>query len=368
MIRLFTGGPGTGKTAFMLDELIKFRKNEPNREVYIHGVRNLRGFAHEVIYCKSQLCDICRSVYPVGEIPEHVKLVENWHQWKEPGALIVVDEVQRIWRPRASGGAPPDSVSALETHRHYGVDFWLISQGPHLFDNFIRLLIGSHVHLVARWSGRMQYEWPECKQDVQSRSDAVTRPYTLPKHVFHMYDSAEVHTVQNKRKPLSLYATIAALCFAVVLVGFVVYRIRQRITSPSIIEPAGEGGALAPRASAGSISGIASTANNAQTKTKRIDFEPRIKARLETAPAYDELLKVQSVPFPQQCLAWTTEAGKYCRCLTDQGTPYPMPYNICFAYARGEVYNPYIKPAEPYKKPDSKADKSIQVASSQSKS
>ena len=152
MITLITGGPGTGKTAWLLDQLLELRKAEPNRDVYIHGVRGLRNFPHEAIYCKSQLCDICRG----STIPDTAKYVEKWPEWKSPGDLIIVDEVQRIWRPRVGSSAAPESVTGLETHRHYGLDFWLISQGPHLFDNFIRLLVGRHVHLVARWSGRTQ--------------------------------------------------------------------------------------------------------------------------------------------------------------------------------------------------------------------
>jgi hypothetical protein len=46
-------------------------------------------------------------------------------------------------------------------------------------------------------------------------------------------------------------------------------------------------------------------------------------------------------------MAWTTDEGEFCRCLTDQGTTYKMPYAICITYAKGEVYNPYKPRAEP---------------------
>lgn len=64
MITLITGTPGTGKTAFVLAELLELRKKEPTRLVYVHGIKDLKslkqgGIAHESVYCKSQLCDIC---------------------------------------------------------------------------------------------------------------------------------------------------------------------------------------------------------------------------------------------------------------------------------------------------------------------
>lgn len=139
--------------------------------------------------------------------------------------MLIVDEVQSIWRPRTGGAAVPVGVSGLETHRQKGTDFWLISQGPHLFDAFIRKLVGRHVHLVARWSGRTQYEWPECREDVQSRADALQRPYVLPKHVFNLYQSAEVHTKQEQRKPLSFYAFIASIALLIIFTGLIYTRI-----------------------------------------------------------------------------------------------------------------------------------------------
>ncbi len=335
MITLITGGPGTGKTAWLLDQLLELRKIEPNKLLFVHGVRNLRGIAHETIYCKSQLCDICRS----QDIPDNAKYVEGWPLWKQSDSLIIVDEVQRIWRPRAGGAQPSDAVSGLETHRHYGVDFWLISQGPHLFDNFIRLLVGRHVHLVARWSGRTQYEWPECKQDVQSRGDAVIRPYRLPAHVYKHYDSAEVHTKQNKRKPISFYATIFALILAAAMTVFVINRIKARVSPDTSVDTikqdAGSGVGGAPP------SPVPSSPIYPVNKTAFPDFKPRIANVMESAPAYAELIKVVVVPRLMGCIS----TPKVCKCYTSQGTVYPTSSQFCGEYMKGNYFNPYKTPA-----------------------
>lgn len=338
MITLITGGPGTGKTAWVLAELLKLRKAEPEKELYIHGVRNLRGLPHEQIYCRSQLCDICRS----KDIPQDAKFVEDWPEWKVPGSLIVVDEVQRIWRPRAGSSNIPESVSGLETHRHYGLDFWLISQGPHLFDAFIRLLVGKHIHLLARWNGRSQYEWPECQQNIQSRSDAVVRPYSLPKHVYKMYDSAEVHTKQNKRMPLSIYAMVAASIVALILI----FRAYSSISSKIEGKPA--------QASAGSPSGSSLQQNNSGQSGQGVvapvpslpvpfpDFKPRLPGVPESAPAYAGLIQVTTAPLLAGCIKTKTE----CKCYTDQATPYPVSETYCTEVIAGHRFNPYKKKNE----------------------
>jgi len=334
MITLITGGPGTGKTAWLLDQLVELRKAEPNRHVYIHGVRGLRKFPHELIYCKSQLCDICQS----ATVPDNAKYVEKWPEWKSSGDLIIVDEVQRIWRPRVGSSAAPESVTGLETHRHYGLDFWLISQGPHLFDNFIRLLVGRHVHLVARWSGRTQYEWPECKQDVQSRSDAVIRPYRLPSHVYDMYDSAEVHTKQDKRKPISFYVTIAALVLALVTVSFVVYRIKRKMSqaTETMSDPALTTNNSNPNQTESTTNGYKPPA-----KVSFPDFTPTVPGIPESAPAYAHLIKVTAAPILAGCVI--NNLTDNCQCYTNQATPYQVSQEYCKEAVKGHRFNPYLQ-------------------------
>lgn len=330
MITLITGGPGTGKTAWLLNQLLDLRKIEPDKELYIHGVRNLRGIAHEQIFCKSQLCDICRA-QDKDQKSKDVKFVEDWPQWKVTGSLIIIDEVQRIWRPRTGGTPPPESVSGLETHRHYGLDFWLISQGPHLFDNAIRLLVGRHIHLVAKWSGRTEYEWPECKQDVQSRSDAVIRPYSLPKRVYSLYDSAELHTKQNKRKPISFYALIVAGILALTL-GYTVFsRIKAKMTPPVIEVVESGGGALATPSDS-------TTINPVNIIDAYPDFTPRIPGVAETAPAYAKLIQVKAVPLLAGCVL----SSKGCKCYTSQATPYPSTDLYCREVVNNHRFNPYL--------------------------
>src|SRR4030065_2006623 len=84
------------------------------------------------------------------------------------GALIVYEECQNNFRPRAAGSAVPDCVSALEVHRKQGLDFWMITQRPLQVDSNLRGLCGRHIALHDMALGRFKYEWPEVG-DIESK-------------------------------------------------------------------------------------------------------------------------------------------------------------------------------------------------------
>lgn len=332
MITLITGGPGTGKTAWTLNEILKLQKVE-DRPLFVHGIRQLK-IPHTPIYCKSKLCDLCQS----QEIEEGALYVENWPDWKEPGALIVIDEVQRIWRPRAGSTPPHQSVSMLETHRHYGLDFWMVSQGPHLFDAFIRPLVGRHIHLMAQWNGRQQFEWAECHQQLTSRGDAVKRPYTLPKRVFDLYHSAEVHTKQPKRIPMAVYGLAGSLVLLAVVLG-VIY---TKFSDPQHFVPEN----MRPPEPVAGQAPVAIAANTPYPSNQAQafpDFTPEQPGLAESAPAYRHLVQVKAAPLLAGCVRSKTK----CRCFTAQATTYNTSEAFCNEVIKGNYFNPYIEHKPP---------------------
>lgn len=348
MITLITGTPGAGKTAWTVQELTRLPSQ---RKIYIHGIPQLK-IAHEPIFCTSELCDHCREHthivdYPGGideqgnkydgfSIYEEIDkpgirayLVEEWNLWATEGSLIVIDEVQRIWRPL--GSKVPDEIAALETHRHKGLDLWLISQGPHLFHTNIRLLIGRHIHLVSTWKGRNEYEFPECRQNVTSRGDAVIRPYKLPKKIFHLYKSASLHVKTTHRRPLSFYFLIAVVLLAA-LMGVKAYNRFSNLNTaketPGAVEA--RAGAVAPTAP-----GVPTFEEH--QKSKFPDFKPQIPSVPASAPAYEHLVKVTQVPHLIGCV----KTPDFCRCYTRQGVPTPVSFQFCGEYLAGHYFNPY---------------------------
>jgi zona occludens toxin len=214
MITLITGTPGSGKSLYAVMELIR-PACDNGRIVYSSGIPALR--------------------LPV--VPLTVDQVRNWHvvqggsidddqhghlQHIAEGALIVIDEVQRVWRPAGSGAGVPPDIAALELHRHYGVDFVLICQHPSLLHRNVRALVGRHIHLRSTALGRYLHEWPEWQENPHTRtarSVAVRRRYRLRREGFGLYESASVHLKETKRVPWQLAIVLVALVL-VPLLGF----------------------------------------------------------------------------------------------------------------------------------------------------
>lgn len=88
MITLITGAPGAGKTNALVSLLAELAEG---RALYVSGVPDLA-------------------------VP-HVVLDDptKWHEVVEDGAAVVIDEVQRVWRPNRS--KIPDDIAALACTR-----------------------------------------------------------------------------------------------------------------------------------------------------------------------------------------------------------------------------------------------------------
>jgi len=122
MINLVTGLPGSGKTLWTLGT-VNDLAIKGNRQVYYHGIPDL--------ILPWQLMDS----------------PEDWINLP-PKSIIVIDECQSTFRPRAASVKPPPHVAEFETHRHKGLDFFLLTQHPMLLDGNIRRLAGKHFHVI----------------------------------------------------------------------------------------------------------------------------------------------------------------------------------------------------------------------------
>ncbi|MFC0267940.1 zonular occludens toxin domain-containing protein [Kushneria aurantia] len=197
-IHLISGVPGAGKTLRAVDTVRRLIDMEAGQDRPLFG--NVNGL-------KAQ-----------SPIPD------EWMDCPD-GAIVLIDECQQRWRRYRSTGTPPAEISALETHRHRGIDFVLTCQNPQQLTADVRSLVDTHEHLmrkgglngavVSRWEGQCHSSPASHRKD----ADCEQQIWRYPKEVFSMYQSASMHTVQ-RRLPRILYVAPAVLIAAVVAIYF----------------------------------------------------------------------------------------------------------------------------------------------------
>ena len=336
MIYLFTGVPGSGKTLNVVSMLAK-RKDFQGRPLFIDAIPDLK-IPHEPI--------------PEGES------IKTWPKWAPTGAIIVVDECQRIFPRRASTAAVPDYISEFETHRHRGLDFLLIAQHPKLLDNHLRVLIEHHTHFSGTSLGiRRKLEWstggakdPESRANIK---DALFSVYKLDKSVYGLYKSAEEHT-KIKTARSKVFYLIPVFLLLLIYGGWAFYNFWGEFEKPVQIKTAqakGQAGTIAAPAASpeagGTAAAPAADVGRYAPEVKQADrphisaddFRPAIDGQPHTAPIYDTYNKaVQTMPYPAACI----KNADRCTCYTDQGTKIKgFDKQLCLEYVADGLYNPY---------------------------
>ncbi len=316
MLTLITGAPGSGKSAALVSMLSALTAD--GRQLYVHGIPDLK-IPHEIL-------------------TEPTK----WPELVPDGAIIVIDEVQTVWRPRGPGQKVPDHVAALETHRHRGLDFYIITQGPNLVDSNVRALIGRHVHLRDLGIlGRWWYEWPECADNCRTgwKNAPIKKRYRLPKQIFGQYKSASIHIKPVRSVPWML----AVMAIALVLVGVLSWMAYKAINAR--MNPATPANAP-PVGATGAPAGVTAAPVRVQAAfiDERVDFSPRLSDRPWTAPAYDHLRQVVRLPIITGAICLNDS----CQCFNGKERLLDVGSEQCKYWAVNRPFNPYV--------PDSSGD------------
>lgn len=312
MITLITGAPGAGKTAALVSMLEGLGKDRP---LFVHGIPDLT-------------------------IP-HVALDDpaTWPETVPDGAVVIIDEVQTVWRPAGAGQKLPDHIAKLETHRHRGLDFYIITQGPNLVHSNVRALVGRHVHLRdIGVLGRWWYEWPETADNCRTgwKAAPIKKRYRLPKAVFGSYKSASLHVKPERSFPVVL----AVLAVAVLGVAYLAWSSYGKITEKMA------GGNL-PAAVTGTTSGqilnplsTGLGGRTAEPIDDRTAWMPRVSDRPESAPAFDAIRVVVNMPIVSGGACFRGS----CKCYTQQGTDAGLSDHLCKRWIENRPFDAYTLP------------------------
>lgn len=322
MIYLVTATPGSGKTLWTLDYFTKLAKSE-DRQVYYSGIL---------------LTDEGKEETGWLELEEP----EKWFELPA-GAIIIIDECQRIFGRRPTGSKVPPHVSHFETHRHYGLDIVLITQGPNLLDSHIRPLVGKHIHLLRIFGSKSAQvlSWDGIQQNPNSQGAKTMcldkRKFLHPKKVYSWYKSSEMHT-HKLSIPKKFWMLIGCIILAVVCIWLAVHSLNG-IGKPSKKDQTSVVGVPGQRGS-----GQQNQINESQIEKKPLtpqewidQRKPRIANRPESAPIYDEVAVVQTFPKLSACVQMADD----CKCFTQQGTKIPVPKAKCEEYIVDGWFDPY---------------------------
>lgn len=314
MINLFTGLPGNGKTLYTLwfvkqwverENAERLKEGKEPREVFYHGINNL--------------------MLPWTKIDPQ--------KWMEcpPGAVIVIDEAQFVFDRKPNGSKLPKFYEDLAVHRHHGFDLVLITQNPSLVDNFVRKLVGRHLHIVRTFGMEraVVHEWASVREGPEQpakRRDSIQHKWGYPKEVYTYYKSAEQHTVK-RNIPMKVYGLAIAL-FCVFGLGYYIYKSIEKKVHPEVQQSVSGAPLPVGAVSGGGQSGSMRVSyKNAMDDARQYVFDrtPRVQGLPQTAPRYDELTKPTTVAVPAACIS----NEKKCSCYTQQATPLNVPDFLC---------------------------------------
>jgi len=351
MFVLHTGLQGNGKTLNTIAE-VDAQAHKQGRVVYYHNIRDFD--------------------------PDHKAIKAEWlsfddpHKWYElpQNSIIVVDEAQGFYRPRAQGVSVPEYASKLETMRHSGHELHCITQQPSLIDTHFRKLCNSHIHYVRGHKGKVIKRWAfeKVNLDVEKRDSfpsGESSRILLNKDYFGCYksvaDGSEHHFKFNP--PRALYVLLVCL----VLISYFGYSFYQsRLSTPSLSEellPSSDFD-LSPPFPANSKSFVAQVSPD--YISSRI---PRIPDIPSSAPIYDDLTR--PVTYPKlSCIAFSDSAAfqreiqrgrmklgyrhdRYhvCGCNTQQGTRADVSFTACMDLVENGAFD-HAKPDRPAQNSD----------------
>lgn len=323
MLTLITGVPGAGKTLYALEKLVLPLVGTTVRQRLEDGTE----VEHpRVIYTNIKGLQVEHELTETGAIWEFAREggwkqaadgnrlgFHNWHEWAKPGAVLVPDEFQKIWPPRANGAPVPPDVQAMDTHRHMGVDFVLITQNCNNVDRHLLGLVGRHLHVrrIANLPLAVVYEWDHCSRSLMYSKSISKSPWRYDRKIYKLYHSADLHTKQPRKVPTLVFVVLAALGLAAWKIPESYSRIADKGNQHEQRMAALQGGQK-PAGGSGVVAPAAGPQNGLQAVSGPVPG-----------------LEVPEVP--QRAFAGCAVVRNACQCYDDAGKPAAVDLETCVA-------------------------------------
>lgn len=319
MITLITGQPGNGKTSHVVWHYI--RPEVEKRVVYYCGIPKL---TLPAIQISRKDLERWHELEPKKnpDDEDEVQLLKNFQE----GSLIVVDEVQKSWKP--GGTTMEQYIEYLCEHRHHGLDFVIMTQYPHLIHKTVRALVTKHIHIRSTWNGRTLNEWPEWQENPSTKSaisTAVITRYTIPKDVFPLYESASIHTKIKHKTPMMFKVFIAML----IIIPIMGYLSVNRVMGKMGIFKEKESAEIVQEQPTPAITQTVTAMTPEQVEAEKAKLQEQ-----EGVQPSEPVVITKSLRLVDSSVAWPAIAACVdfrgeCRCYGDEGERLDVPETAC---------------------------------------
>lgn len=214
-IYLITGTPGHGKSLFTVSLIVE-KLSKTGRPIYA----DIDGFDHGKA-----------GTFPFHyEDPSSPGRSISGRHWQEvpDGSILILDECQHSFPVRNPASKVPDYIAAFETHRHRGIDLYLITQAPRYIDRHIWPLVETHHHFHRMFGLPISnhYTWGginESPDPANNAENANKQKFRFPRKYYGYYKSAVVHT-NKARLPVGKLATLVISLIVASVCGWLVFQ------------------------------------------------------------------------------------------------------------------------------------------------
>lgn len=315
MIYLITGTPGAGKTSNTLWDFLKNADFADRPKFATH--------IPDFDYDKNDVTQLEKSE------------LEDWRTLPK-GSLVLIDEADG-YLPAGNGKNPPEWIREIARHRHFGIDFIIITQMASMINDFLHGLIEAHIHYhrVRGNDYTTKYRWEFLQKNPYTKTNkALGLPQKIKTdpEVFTLYRSTLMNT-RRKEFPWHAVTKILLLCSSLLLAGFFVYWFMYARHHPAgEVEQETLVKSDPVKAPAGAPSLIEHQPQQKQSEEPKHssltakDFVPSVPSMPWTAPAYADLATPTDFPRVAMCID-SKKTG--CRCFTQQYTPVDIPKESC---------------------------------------
>lgn len=215
MIRVIEATPGAGKTNIVVEWLCKEVDKGFYDEIYtsINGLR--------IVGVKSMTAQFdWRKLNPVSELT-------NLRDDKK--RLVVYDEAQYEEAFMKENRKDNPIGKDLSTHRHYGMDIWLITQSSTLLNAYVHANTGEHVFMYRPRKKKTVkvYWWSHIQKSLSKEAFKTAddeQTWRLNPSMFPLYVSTSGVTDGQTRKSTKLFSILFTAVMVFAFIGFMVNR------------------------------------------------------------------------------------------------------------------------------------------------